>query len=98
MTGGAEAREGLLRRMRLRGTLRGLMFIIIMVFLALAFCLGNIRPGDAEYYISLFTLLLNTLLMASVLIADRVLVRGIKKCRQALAQSEGSGKADPWSV
>ena len=78
MTACDELRTGLERRMRLRSTLRGLMVIVIMVYLALAYCLSYIRPGDAEYYISLFTLILNTLLMAGVLIADRLLARGIK--------------------
>ena len=73
---------------------------VIMVYLALAYCLSYIRPGDAEYYISLFTLILNTLLMAGVLIADRLLARGIKKCHQELAarQSTAGDKAGPWIV
>ena len=95
MTACDELRTGLERRMRLRSTLRGLMVIVIM-----AYCLSYIRPGDAEYYISLFTLILNTLLMAGVLIADRLLARGIKKCHQELAarQSTAGDKAGPWIV
>ena len=100
MTACDELRTGLERRMRLRSTLRGLMVIVIMVYLALAYCLSYIRPGYAEYYISLFTLILNTLLMAGVLIADRLLARGIKKCHQELAarQSTAGDKAGPWIV
>lgn len=95
-----EARMGIERRAKLRGTLRGLMVIVIMIYLALAFCLSHISATSPEYYISMFTLLLNTLLMVATLTADRLLARGIRKCEREIAarQAKLDDKADPWQI
>ena len=93
-------RTGIERRTKLRGTLRGLMVIVIMIYLALAFCISNISNTSPEYYISMFTLLLNTLLMMATLTADRLLMRGIRKWQREMAaqQAKSGDSANPWQI
>ena len=83
---------------RLRGTLRFAMAVVVLIYLGLAFSLTRVKPGEAEYYISIFTLGLNTLLFAAVLATSVVLKRKYDRFVGLMKQFEVADRADPWRI
>ena len=83
---------------RLRHALRFALAIVMVIYLGLAFSLTHVKPGDAEYFISIITLGLNTLLCAAVLATSVILKKrceGYEKHMKELTQAD---RADPWHV
>ncbi len=83
---------------RLRGTLRLATAVVVLIYLGLAFSFTRVRPGDAEYYVSIFTLILNTLLFAGVLATSVVLKKRYDRYARLMKEFEVADKADPWRV
>lgn len=83
---------------RLRGVLRFAMGIIFVIYLGLGFSLMYVKQGAAEYYISIFTLGLNTLLFFAVLATSIVLKRRYDRFVQIMKDAAAADRADPWRI
>lgn len=83
---------------RFRGALRLAMGVVLIIYLGLAFSLTRVKSGEAEYYISFFTLGLNTLLFAAVLAASVVMKRRYERCVLRMKELERADKPDPWRI
>ena len=83
---------------RLRGTLRLAMAVVVLIYLGLAFSLTRVRPGEAEYYISILTLGINTLLFAAVLATSLFLKRRGDRYARLMREFARADDADPWRV
>lgn len=81
-----------------RRALRLAMAIVVVIYLGLAFSLTRVRPGDAEYYISIFTLGLNTLLFAAILAASLVLKKRYEDYARRMRELARADEANPWRV
>ncbi len=67
---------------KIRGLIRGFTIIIMMIYLAVIFCLINVEGGSIEYYICWITMGMNTLLFAGAFAFDRWLARQMKAFQQ----------------
>lgn len=92
----AEAEEHALTTQKLFGALRIGLTIVMMIFVGLIYCLHYVKPGDAEYYISIITLVLNGVLLAAMLTAAFLLKRKQKLYRELMEKYRREDKPDPW--
>ncbi|MGI6238529.1 MAG: hypothetical protein ACOYI5_02760 [Christensenellales bacterium] len=83
---------------RIRRALMTALTLVVLIYLGLIYSLMHIQPGDAEYYVSIFTLILNTLLFAGMLIAAYVLKRRYARYQALMQKYAQEDKADPWMV
>ena len=83
---------------RLRGMLRYAVAIIVLIYLGLAYSLSYVKPGDAEYFVSILTLGLNTLLFAGVLLATLMLKKRHARYETLMRKFAVEDKANPWIV
>ena len=83
---------------RLRGAVRLATTVSALIYLGLGFSLRRVAPGAAEYYVSIFTLALNTLLFAGALTTSAVLKRRHERYVQMMDQLARADRPDPWRV
>ena len=84
--------------LKLRQSVYIAVAVTIVVYAGLAYSLCYVQPGDAEYYISLITLALNTLLFAGLMITAIVLRRRGDRYIKRMEELDREDKADPWIV
>lgn len=95
---GGEAERMYEQSSRLIESTRIAVTIILVVYLGLFFCLRHVERPAAEYYISIVTLVLNTVLFAAVLIVTARLKRRQRICLKRMEQYRAEEKPDPWLV
>ncbi len=83
---------------RILRTLRFAMGIVVIIYLGLAFSLTRLRPSVAEFYVSIGTLALNTLLCGGILAVSLVLRRRGDRYARLMKEFEQADKPDPWRI
>ena len=86
----AEAEERAKTTAKLSGALRVGLTIVFMVFIGLIYCLHYVRPGDAEYYVSIFTLILKTTAV--------ILNKKQENYRALMDRYRKNDEPDPWKL
>lgn len=84
--------------LKLRQSVYIALSVTILVYLGLAYSLCYVQPGDAEYFISLITLALNTVLFAGLMITALVLRKRGDRYIKRMNELEREDKPDPWVV
>lgn len=84
--------------LKLRQSVYIAVAITLIVYAGLAYSLCYVQPGDAEYYIALITLALNTFLFAGLMILAVVLRHRGNRYSQRMEELSREDKADPWIV
>ena len=94
----AEAEERAKTTAKLSGALRVGLTIVFMVFIGLIYCLHYVRPGDAEYYVSIFTLILNGILFIAMMTTAVILNKKQENYRALMDRYRKDDEPDPWKL
>lgn len=94
----AELQQKAKTNLKLRQSVYIAVSVTVLVYAGLAYSLCYVKPGDAEYYVSLITLMLNSILFAALMITAVVLRKRGDRFAKRMEEFDRQDKTDPWIV